>query len=214
VDWDDDGKKDLIAGDTQGNVSLFLNVGTKEKPELAKAKLVEADGKPIKSGSHKLAGTYSKLHMADWDGDGLNDLLIGHQDTIVFYRNVGTKGAPRFAAPTQVKPPTQKEAPAMAFPGRPSPYVIDWDGDGKKDLLVGFESPEIRFYRNVGTDKNPQLANWQGEKLDLKVPAAEAGYRWRFDVTDWNNDGKPDLLVGNIYSGRKSGGNLWLFLGK
>ena len=34
------------------------------------------------------------------------------------------------------------------------------------------------------------------------------------EVTDWNNDGKKDLLVGNFYSkDRKPGGNMWLFLG-
>ena len=32
---------------------------------------------------------------------------------------------------------------------------------------------------------------------------------------DWNNDGKPDLLVGNIHSdANKAGGNVWLFLAK
>lgn len=208
MDWDNDGKMDLIAGDTKGQVWLFLNVGTKEKPELARGKLIEADGKPIAAGSNKLAGTHSKLHMADWDGDGLKDLLIGHDNTIVFYKNVGTPSEPRFAAPALIK------IPEGNFPLRPSPYIIDWDGDGKKDLLVGTEEPKVIFYRNIGTDKNPKLD--RGKALDLKVPAGDAGSRWRIDVADWNNDGKMDILVGNFYSGsgQKAGGNVWLFLGK
>jgi len=197
----------LIAGDTQGNVTLFLNTGSKEKPELAKGKLVEADGKPIKAGSHKLADTYSKIHMADWDGDGLKDLLVGHSETIVMYKNVGTQSGPRFQAPTLMKIPEGK------FPFRPSPYVVDWDGDGKKDLLVGAEEPKVYFYRNIGTDKKPQLAS--GKELELKGPGQDASYRWRIEVTDWNKDEKKDILVGNIYSGRgRAGGNIWLFLGK
>jgi len=211
VDWNNDGKKDLIAGDTRGNVTLFLNTGTQQKPELAKGKRVEADGKPISAGSHKLADTYSKLHMADWDADGLKDLLIGHSRTVVLYKNVGTQSAPRFQAPVLIK------IPEGNFPDRSSPYVVDWDGDGKKDLVTGNETPRVSFYRNVGTDKKPQLA--RGKVLDLKGPGSDAGYRWRIDVTDWNNDGKQDLLVGNIYSRRKgpkpgAGGNIWLFLGK
>lgn len=226
MDWDNDGKKDLIAGDTRGNVTLFLNVGTKEKPELAEGKPVEADGKPITRDNHPLADTYTKLHMADWDGDGLRDLLVGHSYTIIMYKNVGTQSAPRFRAPTLIEapepsdPPTPRRdwdgdgKPDANFPLRPSPYVVDWDGDGKKDLLVGCESPQVVFYRNVGRNTKPKLA--EGKQLELKGAGFEKGYRCRIDVTDWNNDGKKDLLVGNRCRGEKpsSGGNIWLFLGK
>ena len=36
------------------------------------------------------------------------------------------------------------------------PCVCDWNGDGKKDLLVGqFKSGAIRLYLNQGTDTEP-----------------------------------------------------------
>jgi hypothetical protein len=208
VDWNNDGKKDLIAGDTRGNVTLFLNTGSNKRPVLAAGEPVRAGGVPITSGSPKLAETYSKLHVADWDGDGLKDLLIGHNYTIVFYKNFGTPSSPRLASPVLI------EIPEGKFPLRPSPYVVDWDDDGKKDLLAGTEQAQVYFYRNVGTAKKPKLAG--GKALDLKGPGSNAGYRWRLDVTDWNNDGKKDLLVGNRCTGAKpsSGGNIWLFLGK
>jgi len=211
VDWNNDGKKDLIAGDTGGNVTLFLNIGTKEKPELAKGKPVEADGKPITQGSHKLAENYAWLHMGDWTGDGLKDLFVGHGSMTAFYKNIGNESSPRFAAPTLLP------AAEGGFPTRPSAYVVDWDGDGKKDLLMGGDQPQIRFYRNIGTNTEPRLA--KAEILELKGPGADAGYRWRQDVADWNSDGKTDLLVGNAYSRttgatRGTGGNIWLFLGK
>ena len=207
MDWNNDGKKDLIAGDSSGNVTLFLNVGTEKEPKLAAGKLVEAGGKPITADSHKLAGRYAWIHMADWDGDGLKDLFVGHTDSLTFYKNAGTPSAPRLQAPTSF------ELPGGGRIIRPSAYVVDWDGDGKNDLLVGGENPTVYFYRNVGTDKKPKLS--KGEGLDLKGPGSDAGYRWRIDVTDWNNDGKKDLLVGNFFSsGRKAGGNIWLFLGK
>jgi hypothetical protein len=229
VDYNNDGKIDIIAGDSAGTVTVFLNTGTKTKPVLAAGVPVEADGKTITptrrtykrvdgkytvdkevGGSHKLADSYTKIHLADWNGDDLPDLLVGHNSTMILYRNTGTKAKPVFAAPVEIKPAGGK------FPSRPSPYVVDWDGDGKRDLLVGTEGSAVMFYRNTGTNKKPQLA--EGKDLGLKVPEPR-NYRWRIDVTDWNNDGKKDILLGNFYSGEKNGkrtngGNVWLFLGK
>jgi len=219
---------DLISGDTKGNVWMYLNVGATGKPELAAGLRDEADGKPIGParrtykmvngrrtidktipGSDKLAEVYSKIHMADWDGDGLKDLLIGHKSTIVFYKNAGTKSKPVFKAPVTIDPPEGKYAL------RPSPYVVDFDGDGKKDLLVSTEPRKLTFYRNIGTARAPKLG--KASVLELTGDGFEKGYRNRIEVVDWNNDGKLDILVGNYYSDRQtrtSGGNLWLFLGK
>jgi hypothetical protein len=43
-----------------------------------------------------------------------------------------------------------------------SPYVYDWNGDGKKDLILGqFTSGYIRFYSNIGSDLNPQFSGFE-----------------------------------------------------
>jgi len=214
VDWNNDGKKDLISGDTKGQVWVFLNTGADEAPELADGVRVEAGGVPIVAAqyafgeSNKLMGKYSKLNYADWNGDGLNDLLIGQDGTrgseIVFYKNIGTESEPKFDAPELLKLP----GPTMS---RPSPYVVDWDGDGTQDMLFGTERPEVYFFRNVGTNTRPQLE--AGRKLRLTGDDFDKGCRCRIDVTDWNEDGKLDLLVGNFYSSKKPmGGNIWIFL--
>src|SRR6516164_7094510 len=39
--------------------------------------------------------------------------------------------------------------------GHCSPWVVDVDGDGVKDLVVGDFSGHFRFYRNEGTDRRP-----------------------------------------------------------
>ncbi len=37
-----------------------------------------------------------------------------------------------------------------------SPCVVDWDGDGLKDLITGqFYYGNIRFYQNEGTNESP-----------------------------------------------------------
>lgn len=51
VDWNGDGKKDLIVGSftgEPGNVRLLLNVGTDADPKFDKPTFLEANGQPIK----------------------------------------------------------------------------------------------------------------------------------------------------------------------
>jgi len=219
VDWNNDGKKDLLSGDTRGQIWLYLNTGTQEEPELAAGIRVEADGKPIvgvrrRSGvtldPDAIIGIYSKIHFADWNGDGLGDLLVGQTGPgghdVVFYRNVGTEDEPKFGKPE----PLELPGPGMS---RPAPYLVDWDGDGKLDIVFGTEKPPLYFFRNVGTEVTPKLE--PGKRINLVADEFDMGSRCRIDLTDWNNDGKLDMLVGNFYSyKRPMGGNVWLFLGK
>jgi hypothetical protein len=49
----------------------------------------------------------------------------------------------------------------VGYGGNASPFVIDWDGDGKQDLLLGqFDQGRIRFYTNTGTHYNPTFGNF------------------------------------------------------
>ena len=233
MDYNNDGLTDVISGDTEGSVWLFLNKGSKTKPELAKGVKLEAGGHPIgppKDGDAGMSASgwrvmpaqpidpkkkgapemiYSKIHMADWDGDGLPDLLVGQDNSVIFYKNTGTRAEPRFA------PPVALSVPGGKFPMRPAPFVCDWDRDGKPDLLVGCEEAKVVFYRNVGTATKPELA--AGVDLKLKAPGFSESYRTRPAVADWDNDGKPDLLVGTTCSSsdtHKTTGYVWLFKGK
>jgi hypothetical protein len=213
VDFNNDGKKDLLAGDTKGQVWVFLNSGTDAAPVLAEGVRLESAGNTIVGSSSDKAsvmGVYSKLHYADFNGDGLDDILIDHTagsgHDIVMYKNIGTKSEPKFGKPAPVELPGLKMS-------RPSPYVFDWDGDGKLDLLLGTETTAIYFCRNVGTNKEPKLD--KGKKLGLAGDGFEKGCRCRIDVADFNGDGKSDIVVGNFYSDKKPmGGNVWVFLRK
>ena len=40
--------------------------------------------------------------------------------------------------------------------GNASPFVVDWNGDGKQDLLLGqFDGGKVRFYENIGENFAP-----------------------------------------------------------
>jgi hypothetical protein len=126
VDWDNDGKLDLIAGDSSGHVWFFRNIGTAKDPKLAAGVLLKAGGKPIvgvapnyakgSDGNYSLVpntnalmGIYSKIHVGDWNGDGLKDLLVGQDgpagQSLVLYLNRGTLSEPVLSAPTVLELP-------------------------------------------------------------------------------------------------------------
>ncbi len=54
---------------------------------------VEANGKPI-----DMDGGFAAPYLADFDGDGISDLLIGQRGEckLRIYKNLGTKAAPKF----------------------------------------------------------------------------------------------------------------------
>ena len=53
------------------------------------------------------------------------------------------------------------------------PTVVDWDSDGKKDLIIGqFKEGKIQLYLNYGTDTAPLFKDSQylqagGEEISL-----------------------------------------------
>ncbi|MFH1999924.1 MAG: VCBS repeat-containing protein [Planctomycetota bacterium] len=224
---------DLVSGNEDGAVWYFQNIGKKGDPKLAEGVRLESDGKPICAekkkfeqvdgefkevivtpASSELAHPYSKIHLTDWDGDGVEDMLVGHEKgEFVLYLNAGNKEKPAFGKAQAIKRDKGE------FPFRPSPLLYDWDGDGKKDLLVGGDDLEVLFYKNLGTEEKRVFGG--AIKLEADGKPIKKGIRARLAVADWNNDGKMDLLLGD-YSvtpipdsrRKKKSGNIWVFLQK
>ncbi len=83
-----------------------------------------------------------------------------------------TKSAlPSLAEPVKI---LAGDEPITVTTGHAAPFVLDFDRDGKKDLIVGqFSGGKARIYLNVGTDKEPRFADWtflQAEAKDASVP--------------------------------------------
>lgn len=75
-------------------------------------------------------------------------------------RNAEIPGAPKLGKPMLIRGET---GPVLTeLHGLASPATFDWNGDGKKDLLIGeFETGKcgVRIYLNVGTNDAPRFTD-------------------------------------------------------
>jgi hypothetical protein len=82
-----------------------------------------------------------------------------------------------FAQPLQFDAPVAIEANGtpinVGTGGNASPYMVDWNGDGRQDLLLGqYSSGKVRFYANIGTNFDPVFGDFvylQADGVDISV---------------------------------------------
>lgn len=187
VDWNNDGKHDLLVGDSFGGVRIYQNTNSNTAPKLEGGTLI------LNTGNER-----ASVEVDDWNEDGKKDLLIGNlTGTIQVYLNGGTDAAPLFGSAYNL------QVGGLDFDlttgnDRSAPRIYDWDNDGLKDLMVGEVNGNIYYLRNNGTNNAPLFTSSEKLFLDNGLPLTYPGTspRSRLYITDWNNDGRPDILSG------------------
>ena len=233
-DWDGDGDEDLVCGNTAGYVGFIENLGG-TPPRWAPPRYLEVDGEPIRimagpngsiQGPCEAKWGYTTLSVADWDGDGLPDLVVNSiWGRVVWYRNIGTRTEPRLAAaqPVRVDWPSAPPKPAwnwwdpaddeLVTQWRTTPVAIDFTRNGLVDLvMLDHEGYLCLFERSRRGDElvltPPQriFVDEEGRPLQLNSGTAGKSGRRKFTLVDWDGDGHLDLLRDSVnvtfYRGR------------
>lgn len=224
IDWDGDGDEDLIVGDTAGYVSFVENLDGGNPPRWAKPVYLKAAGETIRiqagkngsiQGPAEAKWGYTVLDVADWDHDGLPDIVLNSiWGQVLWYRNVGTRTAPELAAgkPLRVDYPGETPKPAwfwwepgedtLATQWRTSPMIIDLNEDGMNDLVMLDQEGYLAFFERTkrvdGLALLPPKRIFEDEEGNpLRLNEREAGKsgRRKLALCDWDRDGKLDLLA-------------------
>lgn len=245
-DWDGDGDTDIVSGNTAGYIEFFENLSGPgiAVPKWAAPVRLMAGGKTFRvmagpngsiQGPAEAKWGYTTLSIADWDLDGLPDVVFNSiLGKVQWLRNVGTRTAPKLAAPQSVdvnwegvppKPawtwwtPREKE---FVTQWRTTPVVHDFTGDGLPDIAMLDVEGYLALFERFREDEQLRLrpgqrvfVDEQGEPLRFNPGTAGKSGRRKLCVVDWDGDDQLDLLLNSsnadLYRGLGQVEGKWKF---
>jgi FG-GAP-like repeat len=245
-DWDGDGDIDIISGNTAGYIELFENLSGpgNSRPKWAAPRRLEAGGKTFRvmagkngsiQGPAEAKWGYTTLSVADWNADGLPDIVFNSiLGRVEWLKNIGTRKAPQLATaqPIEIewtgKPPKPAwtwwtpEGNSLVTQWRTTPVVYDFTDDGLLDLAMLDTEGYFALYKRAGRDGKLVLLPPQrvftdagGQPLRFNSKTAGGSGRRKLSIVDWDGDGELDLLLNSanadVYRGLGRRDGQWRF---
>ncbi len=124
----------------------------------------------------------------DFDQDGTMDLVLLDQQGFLTLRRSAGKAERVFV--DENDQPLRLNSRSCGRSGRVKLDVVDWDSDGRLDVIVNSEN--AMWYRNCETRSGKLVLKRIGNLAQRNV----AGHTSSPAACDFDNDGRPDLLVG------------------
>ena len=194
------------------------------QPKWHSPRRLEVNGKPFRimagpngsiQGPAEAKWGYTTLNVADWDLDGDLDLVVNSiLGDVIWLENLGSRTTPRLASPKPIEVDWDTPQPrlewgwrtpqgkALLTQWRTTPVVFDFNRDSLPDLAMLDHDGYLTFFERFRHDgklalKHPRRAfvNENGEPLRLTSKRAGGSGRRKLCATDWDGDGKFDLLL-------------------
>lgn len=197
VDADADGLQDILVAPAAENISedrrnlwFYRNVQSNAQP------LFQFQSDTFLVGDMLDLGTLSLPSLADLNGDGQLDLIVGRggqyagngsfESSLYYFENTGTSAQPAFTL-------RQRDLGQLKQYGRLrlAPTFGDLDGDGDLDLIIGQEDGSLFYLENTGTTATPSYANPIPNYATIDV-----GQNSMPQLFDVDGDGDLDLIIG------------------
>ncbi|MBU4460926.1 MAG: VCBS repeat-containing protein, partial [Verrucomicrobia bacterium] len=225
-DWDGDGDWDLVCGNSAGYIAFVENLSGRgvAPPRWAAPKRLEAGGQVLRimagpngsiQGPCEAKWGYTTQTVADWDGDGLPDIVANSiLGKVQWYRNVGSRSAPALSAAQPIEVEwdgaqprlmwgwMKPEGRALLTQWRTTPVAVDWNKDGLVDLAMLDPEGYLAFFERSLRDGrkvllHPRRVFCDGKGAPLQFNAGRGGRsgRRKLCVTDWDGDGRLDILI-------------------
>ncbi|MBW4641514.1 MAG: VCBS repeat-containing protein [Goleter apudmare HA4340-LM2] len=188
ADLDGDGDLDLVVGEVNGTLKYYKNTGSAINPVY-----LEQTGNfnPFNGID---VGVLKDLTLADLDGDGDFDLVVGTLGgTLVYYKNTGSASNPVYSQQTSGNNPFNGIDVGLYS----APTFADLDGDGDFDLVVGERNNgTLRYFKNTGSATNPVYSRQTGSFNPFN--GIDVGLYSAPTLADLDGDGDLDLVVGEV----------------
>ena len=179
-DIDGDNDDDLILGNADGTLIFYKNVGGSTPNFVFSNPVFQSID----------VGNNAAPQIADVDRDGKNDLLIGERSGVLnFYKN-NSSGTNLLFNLQSSNFGGVNVTGANAITGYSSPLLFD-NGNGY-ELLVGSESGAVFHYQNIDNNLTGTFVLADSLYENIFEPK-----RVTVSMTDYNLDGKKDLMLGN-----------------
>ena len=185
-DLDNDGDKDLIIGQNNGQLAYFENTGGAGAAVYTTSPTIFYQSIDV--------GTFAFPQLYDIDKNGLLDLIIGSVNgKVSYYRNVGTASSAAFSVSS-----TSLGGIDVRHYGSLSGYSMPhlFDDAGITKILVGSEFGNIYLYDNIDGNISGSF-----NRVDTNLFKINEGVRCAPFYEDVTNDGKRDLFLGNHAGG-------------
>ena len=174
-----------VAADDDKVVNDFISSGEGMLYLYRYAGRKTADGTPIfhkgvpvmQENGNIYPGSLSVPSVADWDGDGVLDIVAGNSEgRLLFFKNRGSNLSPAFGPYEYLCSDGEPicfragyyevQGPLEAGWGYLCPNVVDWDGDGLLDVVFSTNEGKFEYMLNEGTATAPRLGRRRVITLD------------------------------------------------